>query len=175
MNPSRERSSHVQLAVASFEHFIRTGQVLKRPAGLPDELTRTKAGCFVTLHKAGALRGCIGTITPMQSCLADEIIQNAVSAAARDPRFEPVRAEELPEVVCSVDVMGEPEVIESLDQLDPETYGVIVSRGTRRGLLLPDLEGVDTAAEQVAIARRKAGILPREPVRLERFRVTRHT
>lgn len=175
MNPSREQSAHVRLAMASYVHFIRTGQLLKRPSDLPDELTRTKAGCFVTLHKAGAMRGCIGTIFPLQSCLADEIIQNAVSAAVRDPRFEPVRVAELPEVTCSVDVLGEPEAIESLDQLDPETYGVIVSRGTRRGLLLPDLEGVDTAAEQVAIARRKAGILPREPVRLERFRVTRHT
>jgi len=172
MSQFLEQSVHVRLAVASFTHFIRTGQVLKRPEGLPDELTRVKAGCFVTLHKAGALRGCIGTIHPMEPCLADEIIQNAVSAAARDPRFDPIRAEELLELDCSVDV---PETIEAIDQLDPKVFGVIVSRGVRRGLLLPDLEGVDTAQQQVAIARRKAGILPRESVRLERFRVTRHT
>ena len=165
---------YVRLAVDSFTHYLKTGRRMARPEGLPAELTARKAGAFVTLHKEGNLRGCIGTIFPVQKSLAEEIIHNAVSAAFRDPRFEPVREEELPLITCSVDVLEAPEPIRSEKELDVKEYGVIVSSGGRRGLLLPNLEGIDTVAEQVAIARRKAGIGPHEPVRLERFKVVRH-
>ncbi len=165
---------HVRLARMSCEHYLRNRRMMDRPEGLPDELVISRAGCFVSLHRHGRLRGCIGTISPVQACLADEIIANAVSAAVRDPRFSPVRREELAEIDCSVDVLGEPEDIASRDELDVRKYGVIVSRGPRRGLLLPDLEGVDTIDQQVSIALQKAGIRPDEPVRLQRFLVVRH-
>ena len=173
MNPIIQ-DIYVRLAVMSFEHYLKNRRMMKRPENLPDELTQTRAGCFVTLHKGGRLRGCIGTISPVQACLADEIIANAVSAAVGDPRFSPVREEELPDIACSVDVLSEPEDIASRDELDVRKYGVIVSRGARRGLLLPDLEGVDTVEEQVSIALGKAGIREDEPVRLQRFLVVRH-
>ena len=144
------------------------------PEGLPPELLRRRAGAFVSVHKQGRLRGCIGTIGPTEPSLALEIIRNAVSAAARDPRFEPIRPEELPWLEISVDVLGEAEKISSEAELDVKRYGVIVSCGSRRGLLLPDLEGVDTVEEQVAIARQKAGIRPEERVSLQRFEVVRH-
>ncbi|MGI6636591.1 MAG: AmmeMemoRadiSam system protein A [Christensenellales bacterium] len=167
-------SPQVALARASFEHYVRTGTTMQRPADVPSALLEQRAGVFVTLHMHGHLRGCIGTITPTTACVADEIIQNAVSAAAHDPRFSPVREEELPHIECSVDVLGTPEDIDSPDQLDVKEYGVIVSRGRRRGLLLPNLEGVDTVAEQIDIARQKAGIARGEPFQLQRFRVVRY-
>lgn len=120
------------------------------------------------------MRGCIGTLEPCRDSLASEVIDNAISACARDPRFAPVRADELPLLDVNVDVLTEPEAIESASELDPARFGVIVSRGGRRGVLLPDLDGVDTVAQQVAIAKRKAGIGADEPVALERFEVTRH-
>ena len=122
----------------------------------------------------GQLRGCIGTIAPTQSSLAREIVENAVSACSRDPRFDPVRPEELKWLEISVDVLGEPENIVSEKELDVKHYGVIVSSGSRRGLLLPDLDGVDTPGQQVDIARRKAGIGPKENIKLQRFEVVRH-
>lgn len=169
-----KHSAEVALARASYECYVRTGRVLKRPDGLPDALLIRRAGVFVSLHTRGELRGCIGTIAPTAACVADEIIRNAVSAAAHDPRFLPVREDELDGIVCSVDVLEEPQDIDSPSQLDVREYGVIVSRGGRRGLLLPNLDGVDTVADQIAIARRKAGIGPDEPVRLQRFRVVRY-
>lgn len=132
------------------------------------------AGVFVSLKKHGQLRGCIGTIVPTRSSAAEEIVQNAISAATNDPRFPKVDASELDELEYSVDILGRPEPVESLDQLDPSRYGVIVSRGSKRGLLLPDLEGVDTVEEQVEIARHKADIGPGEQVKLERFEVMRY-
>ena len=164
----------VRLARASLEACVRGRKTISLPEGLPGELRETRAGAFVSVHKEGQLRGCIGTIAPTCACLGEEIIQNAVSAALRDPRFDPIRPEELPLLEISVDVLGEPEDIASEEELDVKRYGVIVTRGSRRGLLLPDLEGVDTPAQQVAIARRKAGIGPDEPVKLQRFRVVRH-
>ncbi len=164
----------VALAVASFTHYVKTGRELPLPARLPDELLTRRAGAFVSLHMDGGLRGCIGTISPSQPSLAMEIIRNAVSAAAFDPRFEPVTESELLRIRCSVDVLGEPEDVANISMLNPKAYGVIVSRGGRRGLLLPDLEGVDTAEFQVEIARRKAGIPPGIEVKLQRFRVVRH-
>ncbi|MEW6574004.1 MAG: AmmeMemoRadiSam system protein A, partial [Bacillota bacterium] len=122
----------------------------------------------------GLLRGCIGTIEPTQANIVEEVVENAVSAATRDSRFDPVSPAEVPDLDVTVDVLGEPETVSGLDDLDPKRYGVIVSRGSRRGLLLPDLEGIDTPEQQVSIARRKAGIDPEETVKLERFLVTRY-
>ena len=165
----------VDLAWQSVESWVRRHRVMEVPEGLPAALTDSRAGAFVSIHKQGRLRGCIGTIAPTQASLAEEIIRNAVSAAARDPRFEPIRPDELQWLEIHVDVLGEPEDIASEDALDVKRYGVIVSRGHRRGLLLPDLDGVDTVAQQVAIARQKAGIGPNEKVDLQRFEVVRHS
>jgi MEMO1 family protein len=134
------------------------------------------AGTFVSLHKFGELRGCIGTFLPQRSNVAEEIIENAIASATRDPRFPPVREEELDDLEVSVDVLTEPEAVASEADLDPKIYGVIVTdpESYRRGLLLPALEQVKTAEQQVAIARQKAYIGPDEPVRLYRFRVKRY-
>ena len=164
----------VRLAKDSLEKYIRSGKQLKRPNSLPEWMTAQKAGVFVSLHKNGDLRGCIGTILPWYGCVADEIIVLAIEAGTRDPRFYPVRAEELEDLEYNVDVLSEAEPAER-DQLDARRYGVIVTNGSRRGLLLPDLEGVDTPGQQIAIALQKAGIRPDEPYRLERFTVERHT
>ncbi len=165
---------YVQLATNSLSHFLRTGNYLPRPDDLPEEMTQRRAGAFVTLKKGGELRGCIGTIEPVTASLADEIIRNAVSSGTQDPRFPPVSPSELKDLTVSVDVLSPPERIDSIDQLDVKRYGVIVSSGYRRGLLLPNIEGVETVKAQVEIARRKAGISSHEAVQLERFEVVRH-
>ena len=144
------------------------------PEGLPEELTDTQAGAFVSIHKNGRLRGCIGTIEATRDSLAEEIINNAISASTQDPRFPAITEDELKMLEINVDVLGEAEYIYSMDQLDPKRYGVIVTKGYRRGLLLPDLDGVDTAEQQVDIAKKKAGIRPDEDVKLQRFEVIRH-
>lgn len=165
----------VRLARLSLESRVRRGILLRTlPEDLPAELTGRAAGAFVSLHKDGRLRGCIGTITPTEENLAWEIVRNAVSAGTRDPRFPPVRPDELDELEYSVDVLGQPEPVESAAGLNPKIYGVIVSCGRKRGLLLPDLDGVDTVAEQIDIARRKGGIREEEPYTLQRFKVVRH-
>lgn len=165
---------YVKLARHSLEHFVKTHEPAELPADLPEELTSRRAGAFVSLHIGGNLRGCIGTIMATQKNLAEEILNNAISACSRDPRFDPVRVDELDDLEYSVDVLEEPEQIFSVKDLDVRRYGVIVENGTRRGLLLPDLEGVDTVAEQIAIAKRKAGIRPEEKVSMWRFEVIRH-
>ena len=166
----------VKLARLSLETYVRTGQRLHTmPDGLSKELTGKAAGAFVSLHTHGQLRGCIGTTVPTTASVAWEIIQNAVSAGARDPRFPPVGETELDQLEYSVDVLGEPEPISSPAQLDVKKYGVIVSCGSRRGLLLPDLDGVDTVEQQIDIARQKGSISSREKYTLERFEVVRHT
>lgn len=169
-----EEDECVQLARASVEHFVTQGSPIGRPQGLSDNILSSRAGVFVSLHKHGRLRGCIGTIQPVTECIADEIIRNGVSACSEDPRFEPVRADELDLLEISVDILGKPEHIESRDLLDPERYGVIVSSGFRRGLLLPMLDGVDTVDDQIRIAKQKAGIPEYEACYLERFEVVRH-
>ncbi len=146
----------------------------KNRYGLPAEMLDRQAGAFVSIHEHGELRGCIGTIGPTRSCVAEEIIGNAVSASTRDPRFPAVRADELPWLEINVDVLGEPEDIDSEDQLDVRRYGVIVSAGRKRGLLLPDLDGVDSVRQQVDIAMKKGGISKHERYRLQRFEVIRH-
>ena len=165
---------YVALARLTVETFVKQHTLPDNPADLPSDMTERKAGVFVTLHIGDSLRGCIGTISPVRNCIADEIRANGVSACSRDPRFNPVRPDELPLITYSVDVLGDAEDIDSEDELDVKRYGVIVTNGDRRGLLLPDLDGVDTVAEQVAIARSKAGIGLHEPVLLQRFEVVRH-
>ena len=165
---------YVRLARASVEHYVRTGRRLEMPDGLPGDMTRRRAGVFVSLHEDGRLRGCIGTIAPVTPCVAREIIDNGVSASSRDPRFNPVEPEELDKLVYSVDVLEPPETISSPSQLDVKKYGVIVTKGHKRGLLLPNLDGVNSVDEQIAIAKQKAGIAQGEEVELERFEVTRH-
>ena len=165
----------VALARASVEGFVATGESITLPDGLPEELLTRRAGVFVSLHERGELRGCIGTIGPTQPNVALEILRNGVLACSEDPRFPPVAAEELDWLEYSVDVLDEPESIASEAELDVREYGVIVTKGWRRGLLLPNLDGIDTVAQQVSIAKRKAGIADDEPdVQLERFRVVRH-
>ena len=166
---------YVQLARKTVETYVRTGKKLRVPEGLPEEMYSRRAGVFVSLKEEGRLRGCIGTIAPVRGSIAEEIIENGISAAAKDPRFHAVEPEELDRLEYSVDVLGETEKIDSPEKLDVKRYGVVVSRGYRRGLLLPDLEGVDTVEEQIEIARRKAGIPEdAEDIRLERFEVVRH-
>lgn len=146
----------------------------REPPERPDEpLYRRPAACFVSLKKRGELRGCIGTLTPAERDLGREIARNAFGAAFRDPRFPPLEAEELAALTCSVDVLGEPEDCE-VDDLDPARYGVIVAGGWRRGVLLPDLPGVDSVARQIAIALQKAGIPPDERFAVQRFTVRRY-
>lgn len=164
----------VKLARYSLETFVKTYKTAELPDDLPDELKNRRAGAFVSLHKDGNLRGCIGTIMATRDSLAEEILQNAISACSRDPRFSPVTVDEIDDIEYSVDVLGDPERIFSSKDLDVHRYGVIVENNGRRGLLLPDLEGVDTVEEQIAIAKRKAGIRPEEKVALFRFEVVRH-
>ncbi|TEU16516.1 MAG: AmmeMemoRadiSam system protein A [Anaerolineales bacterium] len=165
----------VELARKAIESYVREKHTIKPPEELVPEM-QGRAGTFVSLHDTqGNLRGCIGTIEPQQPTVIQEVVRNAISAATRDPRFDPVQPEELEGLDIKVDVLTEPEPIDSMDQLDPNRYGVIVESGWRRGLLLPDLEGVDTVEYQVEIAMRKAGIRPDEPVQLYRFEVKRYT
>lgn len=167
--------AYVKLARLSIETFVRTRSYAALPADLPAQLTQERAGAFVSIKEHGHLRGCIGTIGPTQDSLADEILYNAVSAAANDPRFDPIQPDELPQLVYSVDVLGAPEPVESSQELNAAEYGVIVeTKDGRRGLLLPDLAGVTTPQKQMDIARQKANIAPHEPVKLWRFKVVRH-
>lgn len=164
------------LARAAVEQFVREGTALNAPA-TDSELLKARAACFVSLKTLdGELRGCIGTIEPAQETLAAEVIVNAISAATRDPRFSPVAPEELANLRYSVDVLSATEPTQ-MENLDPSIYGVIVEdqAGMHRGLLLPALEGIDTAQRQVEIAARKAGITPGAPIRLQRFSVSRYS
>jgi AmmeMemoRadiSam system protein A len=163
----------VELARQTISQYVRSGATPEPPEEMTEEMTQ-QAGAFVSLHKRGALRGCIGTLEPTRANVAQEVIHNAINAATRDPRFPPVQPRELDDLEISVDVLTPAEPIASIEELDPKRYGVIVQSGRRRGVLLPDLEGVDTAEYQVSIARRKAGIGSEEPVQLYRFEVKRH-
>ena len=139
-----QEDAYVQLARKTIETYVRTGRKIEVPDGLPRELYSQKAGVFVSIKKNGKLRGCIGTISSVQPSVAEEIIENAISAACRDPRFSPITREELDELVISVDVLGDTEAIDAPDKLDVKRYGVIVTRGRKRGLLLPNLDGIGT-------------------------------
>jgi AmmeMemoRadiSam system protein A len=161
----------VRLAKETVEMYVLDGK-LPQPGELTPEM-REKAGVFVSIKKYGELRGCIGTFEPTQPNVAKEIINNAVSSSTRDPRFPQVNPEELPHLTYSVDVLTKPMPVKSEEELDPRRYGVVVECGRRHGLLLPDLEGVDTVEKQIQICRQKAGILTDEPVKLYRFEVRR--
>ena len=179
---SNESTPYVRLARAVIEKYVRTNKRLKFPNDLPEglleelpeEATRDRAGAFVSVHENGMLRGCIGTIGPVQDSIVEEIISNAISTVSRDPRFERVREDELDLLEINVDILGKPEYIDGPDKLDVKRYGVIVSCGSRKGLLLPDLEGVDTVEDQIDIARRKGGISPTDDYKLQRFEVVRY-
>ncbi|MEA4890450.1 MAG: AmmeMemoRadiSam system protein A [Clostridiaceae bacterium] len=174
----RRASPPVVIARETLEHYVKQRKrltaadfqaIIQQESWLNDQ-----AGVFVSLKKFGSLRGCIGTTMATTTSITEEIIQNAISAGTGDPRFEPVGAGELADLVYSVDILEKPEPVDGEDMLDPAVYGVIVQNGSRSGLLLPDLEGVDTVQEQLAIACRKAGIRPQESYRIQRFRVTRY-
>jgi len=169
--PPQDR--YVALARAAITTYLGKGQRISVPSHTPPELIHQRKGAFVSLKRGTELRGCIGTYLPTQTNLAEEIIENAILAATQDPRFPPVKLEELPHLRITVDVLSTPEPCQEMD-LDPKRYGVIVESGWRRGLLLPDLPGVDTPQEQLRIAKVKAGLLPHEPCRLLRFTVERH-
>jgi len=163
----------VQLAREAIEAYVMRGEIPPPPED-PCEEMRARSGVFVSLHCREGLRGCIGTIEPVCDSVAEEVIANAISAATRDPRFSPVTRGELDGLDISVDVLTPAEPVQSMEELDPKVYGVIVQCGGRRGLLLPDLEGVDDAETQVAIALRKAWIRPHERYQMYRFRVIRY-
>ncbi|MFC1957286.1 AmmeMemoRadiSam system protein B [Chloroflexota bacterium] len=169
---STRLSPLAQLAKDTVETYIREGKVPEVKELTPE--MKGRAGVFVSIHKFDELRGCIGTFEPHSKNVAEEIIDNAVSSATRDPRFSPISSNELEGLSYSVDVLTKPEPVESRDQLDPKKYGVIVEAGFRRGLLLPDLEGVDSVDYQIDICRQKAGIMSDEPVKLYRFEVKRY-
>lgn len=163
----------VELAKKSIETYIKEGRIIEPPKPLLPEMTK-KSGVFVSLKKHGQLRGCIGTYMPQCKNIALEIIKIAISAATQDYRFTPVEKDELEDIVYSVDVLSPPEKVEDVSELDHKKYGVIVVSGYRKGLLLPDIEGVDTVEDQLRIAKLKAGILPREEVEIYRFEVKRY-
>ena len=172
-NKKQNEDPYVKLARLTIEEYINTGNTIEIPSNTQEELLNNKAGVFVSIHKFGSLRGCIGTIMPTTNSIAQEIITNAISASTKDPRFPKIEKEELDYLEINVDVLGEPEDIDSEEQLNVKEYGVIVTSGMKRGLLLPDLDGVDTIEQQVSIAKKKAGIKD-EPYTLQRFKVTRH-
>lgn len=161
----------VELAKKTVESYVREGKV-PQPRELTSEM-KERAGVFVSIHKHGELRGCIGTFEPTKANVAEEITTNAINSATEDPRFPPVAVSELDDLEYSVDLLTQPEPVKDASQLDAKKYGVIVQSGFRKGLLLPDLEGVDSVEEQIAICRLKAGISPQEPVNLYRFQVRR--
>lgn len=170
----QNEDQYVKLARLTIEEYISTGNTLEIPSNTQEELLNNKAGVFVSIHKFGSLRGCIGTIMPTTNCIAKEIITNAISASTKDPRFPKIEQEELPYLEINVDVLGEPEDIDNIDKLNVKEYGVIVTSSYKRGLLLPDLDGIDTVEQQVSIAMKKGNISKDEPYTLQRFKVTRH-
>lgn len=170
-----EKKFPAWLARKTLEEYLSFGRKINPPAFIPEKF-RGKAGVFVSLHKKGKLRGCIGTFLPTRENIVEEIIENAISAATRDPRFPPVRLEELQDIDISVDILSPPEPVKSIKELDPKKYGIIVSKGWRRGLLLPDLEGVDSVESQIEIAKQKAGLfnMPLEEIEIQKFTVERY-
>jgi len=170
----KKEDSLVQWARRCVETFVKTGKPIEFQTDLPAELMQTKAGVFVTLKENGRLRGCIGTFEAVRENIAQEIWHNAISACSQDPRFSPVRPDELDDIVYSVDVLTTPKPVKDVAALNPKVDGIIVQSGAKRGLLLPDIEGIDTLDQQISIAKQKAGIAPNEAVQLFHFQVTRH-
>lgn len=172
--PSRVHH-YVSLAIEAITVYVRDFHVLTPPASLIEQYPdfHRRAGVFVSLKKRGELRGCMGTIEPAKEFLALEIVENALNAASQDPRFPRVEEGELPHLTVSVDVLSTPERVAGPEDLDIRRYGVIVRFENKRGLLLPDIDGIRSVEEQVAVARRKAGIGELDPVELYRFEVER--
>lgn len=165
---------YVELAKKTIEEYVKTGKISPVPDEIPSEM-RKKAGVFVSLKKKGQLRGCIGTFLPSTENIYNEIVRNAIASATQDPRFPPLNASELDEIEYSVDILSPPEPVKNLDELDPKKYGVIVVKGWQKGLLLPDIEGVNTVDEQLRIAKLKAGINPFDTdIEIYKFRVERY-
>ncbi len=173
-NIRNNEDDYVKVARLALENFVKSNVITKLLPGAPEELRQRRAGAFVCIKKQGRLRGCIGTIEPVMGNVGEEIIMNAMSVAVRDNRFPPVRADELEYLTYSVDVMGEPEAVASVSELDVKKYGIIVMSGKKRGVLLPNLEGIDTVDEQIRLAKQKAGIKDNEQVNISRFEVERH-
>lgn len=169
----KEGNSYTRLARRNIENYFRAGKSLSISDIEDEELLKDKKGVFVSLKIAGELRGCIGTIEATTESVGEEILNNSLSAALHDPRFSPLREDELYEIDISVDLLYPAEKC-SFDELDPENYGVIVTYNRKRGLLLPNLEGVDTKEQQVSIALKKAGINSSEQYKIERFKVERY-
>lgn len=166
--------AYVRLAREAVEEVVRTGKRLAVPDLLPKEMLDKRGGTFVSIKTASGLRGCMGTIAGTQVNIAEEIVENAMKAATADPRFPEIEPSELSGLIISVDILGKAEKVENIASLDPERYGVIVTSGYRRGLLLPKLQGVDTIKDQIDIALNKAGISADEEYHVERFEVIRH-
>ncbi|MFA5107402.1 MAG: AmmeMemoRadiSam system protein A [Patescibacteria group bacterium] len=164
---------YVSLARQAIRSFLQSGMILAVPDDTPEALRHDRAAVFVSLHKNGELRGCIGTLEPTTDCVAEEVIANAIAAATRDPRFEPMKLSELSQTDIKVDRLNTPEPA-TRGSLNPQKYGVIVQSRQQRGVLLPDIEGVNTVAEQVSIAASKAGIdVTKDKYSLQRFTITR--
>ncbi|BBE32040.1 hypothetical protein OSSY52_21810 [Tepiditoga spiralis] len=165
---------YVKWAIKVIENYIKNGIKINIDNNLPEELFIRKAGCFVTLHNSdGSLRGCIGTIEPVYENLAKEIRENAISAATTDPRFPAVSINELEDIQVTVDILSQLEYVEDTEELDPSYYGIVVESGWRRGVLLPDLEGIDSIEKQIKVAKMKAGIYGNEPLDIYKFSVER--
>lgn len=165
---------YVALAKAAVEEYVRNRKILSEPDDLSTDL-QSKAAAFICLKSHRDLRGCIGTFMPAYKNLFHEIVNNSIAAATKDPRFEPVSADELGDIQYTVDVLSEPQEINGISELDPKKYGVIVSKGNCRGLLLPDLEGVNSVEEQLRIAKIKAYINPDDDnISISRFSVQRY-
>ena len=164
---------YVRLARESLTNYLIEGNYMEVPSYVTEEMINLQRGVFVSLKKFGKLRGCIGTIFPVTESIAKEIVQNAVSAGEGDPRFGNVSVEELDDIIFSVDVLTEPKVA-TKEELNPRIFGVIVKSGVKSGVLLPDLEGVDTVEQQISIVLDKAGIFPSEDYSIEAFQVNRH-
>lgn len=168
-------SIYIQLAQQAVEKYFNNGEKIKPPLDLPAELSSQKGGVFVTIYNNKELRGCIGTFLATKKNLAEEIIANAIAAATQDDRFAPITEKELPKLKYEVSVLGEPEPVNDLQELDPKKYGVIVKSGHKTGLLLPNLAGVDTVIQQISIASQKAGIdLNSEQVEVHKFETTKY-
>lgn len=170
------KDAFVKLAKKTIGTYVKTGKIISLPKNLPQKFLKKRAGVFVSIHKKdGALRGCIGTFLPIQKNLAEEIIRNAITAATQDPRFPPINPKEISDLMISVDVLSCPKLVTNNFPLDPKKYGLIVSsKDGRRGLLLPNIPGVNSPNEQVKICKQKAGIRPDEEISRQIFTVERH-
>ncbi len=168
-------NDYISLAKSAVENYIKEGRIIEPSKDLPKDFFDRKAGVFVTIEKNKELRGCIGTYLPVKENIAKEIIDNAIVAATEDYRFGPIQSEELESLSYTVYLLNPPEQIKDLKELDPKNYGIIVRTGMKSGLLLPDLEGVDTVQQQLSIACQKAGIDPsKEKIAVYRFTAEKH-